>query len=80
MMTEQLTSIAELSSIESGLNFILLEKQEIPGKTVTKYRFHAYDLTTFDSDNPTEPGIWERGMNEADHDTVSSQFQLRRMS
>ncbi len=27
-------------------------KQEIPGKTVTKYRFQVYDLTTFDSNNP----------------------------
>jgi hypothetical protein len=41
-------------------------KQEIPGKTVTKYRFQVYDLTTFDSNNPPEPGIWERGMTEAD--------------
>src|SRR5215469_14216413 len=41
-------------------------KQEIPGKTVTKYRFEVYDLTTFDSNNPPEPGIWERGMTEAD--------------
>ena len=41
-------------------------KQEIPGKTVRKYRFQVYDLTTFDSNNPPEPGIWERGMTEAD--------------
>src|SRR5215831_15943937 len=41
-------------------------KQEVPGKTVTKYRFQVYDLTTFDSNNPPEPGIWERGMTEAD--------------
>jgi hypothetical protein len=41
-------------------------KQEIPGKTLTKYRFQVYDLTTFDSNNPPEPGIWERGMTEAD--------------
>jgi hypothetical protein len=41
-------------------------KQEIPGKTVTKYRFQVYDLTTFDSNNPPEPAIWERGMTEAD--------------
>jgi hypothetical protein len=41
-------------------------KQEIPGKTVTKYRSQVYDLTTFDSNNPPEPGIWERGMTEAD--------------
>jgi hypothetical protein len=41
-------------------------KQEIPGKTVTKYRFQVYDLTSFDSNNPPEPGIWERGMTEAD--------------
>jgi hypothetical protein len=41
-------------------------KQEIPGKTVTKYRFQVYDLTTFDSNNPPEAAIWERGMTEAD--------------
>jgi hypothetical protein len=41
-------------------------KQEIPGKTVTRYRFQVYDLTTFDSNNPPEPAIWERGMNESD--------------
>jgi hypothetical protein len=41
-------------------------KQEIPGKTVTKYRFQVYDLTTFDSNNPSESGIWERGITEAD--------------
>jgi hypothetical protein len=26
----------------------------------------VYDLTSFDSNNPPEPGIWERGMTEAD--------------
>src|SRR5215469_8905057 len=41
-------------------------KQEIPGKTVTKYRFQVYDLTSFDSNNSPEPAIWERGMTEAD--------------
>ena len=41
-------------------------KQEIPGKTVTKYRFQVYDLTSFDSNNPPEPAIWERGTIEAD--------------
>ena len=41
-------------------------KQEIPGKTLTKYRFQVYDLTTFDSNNPPEPGIWQRGITEAD--------------
>ena len=25
-----------------------------------------YDLSSFDSNNPPEPGIWERGMTEAD--------------
>ena len=29
-------------------------KQEIPGKTVTKYRFQVYDLTSFDPNNPPE--------------------------
>ena len=33
---------------------------------VTKYRFLVYDLTSFDANNPPEPGIWERGMTEAD--------------
>jgi hypothetical protein len=32
-------------------------KQEIPGKTVTRYRFQVYDLTTFDSNNPPEAAI-----------------------
>jgi len=41
-------------------------KQEIPGKTVTKYRFQVYDLTSFDPNNPPEGAIWERGSNEAD--------------
>src|SRR5215831_6906284 len=41
-------------------------KQEIPGKTVTKYRFQVYDLTSFDPNDPPEPAIWERGMTEAD--------------
>jgi hypothetical protein len=41
-------------------------KQEIPGKTVTKYRFQVYDLTTFDSNNPPEAAIWGRGTTEAD--------------
>jgi hypothetical protein len=41
-------------------------KQIIPGKMVTKYRFQVYDLTSFDANNPPEPGIWERGMTEAD--------------
>jgi hypothetical protein len=39
-------------------------KQEIPGKTVTKYRFQVYDLTSFDSNNSPEPAIWERGLVE----------------
>src|SRR5215467_467369 len=30
-------------------------RQEIPGKTVTKYRFQVYDLTSFDSNNSPEP-------------------------
>jgi len=41
-------------------------KQIIPGKMVTKYRFQVYDLTSFDTNNPPEPAIWERGMTEAD--------------
>jgi hypothetical protein len=41
-------------------------KQEIPGKTVTRYRFQIYDMTTYDPNNPPEAGIWERGMTEAD--------------
>jgi hypothetical protein len=41
-------------------------KQERPGKTVTRYRFQVYDMTTYDSNNPPEPAIWERGMTEAD--------------
>ena len=41
-------------------------KQEIPGKTVTHYRFQVYDMTTHDPQNPPEAGIWERGMTEAD--------------
>jgi hypothetical protein len=41
-------------------------KQIIPGKMVTKYRFQVYDLTSFDTNNPPEPSIWERGMTEAD--------------
>src|SRR5215813_11805578 len=41
-------------------------KQEILGKTVTKYRFQVYDLTSFDPNKPPEAAIWERGTNEAD--------------
>jgi hypothetical protein len=40
--------------------------QTIPGKTVTKYRFHVYDMTTYDPANPPMPAIWERGTAEAD--------------
>jgi len=40
--------------------------EEWPYKTQTKYRFQVYDLTTFDSKNPPEAAIWERGMTEAD--------------
>src|SRR5215813_7698183 len=39
-------------------------KQIIPGKMVTKYRYHVYDVT--DQDNPSEISIWERGATEAD--------------
>jgi len=41
-----------------------LTKQTIPGNMITRYRFQAYDLTSFDPNNP--PAIWERGMIEAD--------------
>lgn len=39
-------------------------KQEIPGKTVTKWRFQVYDVTN--PDMPSEAAIWERGSTEAD--------------
>ena len=32
---------------------------------ITRYRFQAYDLPSFDPNNPPA-GIWERGMIEAD--------------
>jgi hypothetical protein len=40
--------------------------QTIPGKTVTKYRFQIYDMTTYDPTNPPTAAIWERGSAEAD--------------
>lgn len=40
-----------------------ITKQEIPGKTITKFRFQVYDVTNPDS--PTEVAIWERGLTEA---------------
>jgi hypothetical protein len=40
-------------------------KQNIPGKTVTRFRFQVYDVTSPDTISP-EPQIWERGATEAE--------------
>jgi hypothetical protein len=40
-------------------------KQVIPGKTVTRFRFQVYDVTSPDTISP-EPSIWERGFTEAE--------------
>jgi hypothetical protein len=40
-------------------------KQNIPGKTVTRFRFLVYDVTSPDTLSP-EPSIWERGFTEAE--------------
>ncbi|MGC2573707.1 MAG: hypothetical protein WA364_19505 [Candidatus Nitrosopolaris sp.] len=39
---------------------------EIPGKTVVKYNFTVYDLTTYDPSNPPQAQIWQRGRKDAE--------------
>jgi len=40
--------------------------KEIPGKTVVKYNFTVYDLTTYDPANPPKAQIWQRGRKDAE--------------